>query len=364
MASFRVHRLLEADIPEVAAFLEAQIAAAGPTQESAAAPARERIRESLAWHLRNPARPESTALGQILRGEGGAVGGTNLQLPQRFAYGTRIVSGLCSSALFASDEARHEVRAPAAMFLDFLRAPGYDFKFATSSNPLSGTIWRGIGGIAIERSGLQHLFVLRVGPLAEEFARRARLGAGLARAAGTIASLAQPLVGRRDRSRLAATPCADWEKLAALGEACRDPEWVTGLRDAPYLAWRYAEIPGPVRPVCHLLSDQGREVGWFALLASRRGRAGRIRGQQLVDLVWRRDQVSVEEALRAVLAVCRADSDLLVVHGRARLGDAPERLGARRLLSEPTHYLRLDPRAPIAPPERFDLAPGDGDAAM
>jgi len=364
MASFRVHRLLEADIPEVAAFLETQIAAAGPTPESAAAPSRDRIRESLAWHLRNPARPAEAALGQILRGEGGAVGGTNLQLPQRFAYGARIVNGLCSSALFASEEARREVRGPAAMFLDYQRTPGYDFKFATSSNPISGTIWRGIGGIAIERSGLQHLFVLRVGPLAEEFAWRARLGGGLARAARAMASLAQPLVARRDRSRLAATPCTDWEKLAAVSQACRDPEWLTGLRDAAYLAWRYAEIPGPDRPVSYLLRDQGREVGWFARLASRRGRQGRIRAQRLVDLVWRRDEVSPEEALRAVLAVCRADSDLLVVHGRTRLGDAPERLGARRLLSEPTGFLRLDPRAEITPPERFDFTPADGDAAM
>src|SRR5262249_37493593 len=158
------------------------------------------------------------------------------------------------------------------------------------------------------------------------------------------ASLAQPFVARRDRSRLAATPCADWEKLAALSAACRDPEWLTGLRDAPYLAWRYAEIPGPDRPVSYLLSSEGREVGWFALLASRRGRQAKVRAQRIVDLVWRREEASPEEALRAVLAVCRADSDLLVVHGRTRLGDAPERLGARRLLSEPTCYLRLDPR--------------------
>src|SRR5262245_58346312 len=230
MASFRVHRLLEADISEVAAFLETQIAAsAGPAPQSTAAPSRDRIRESLAWHLRNPARGEATALGQILRGADGAVGGTNLQLPQRFAYGARVVNGLCSSALFASEEARRDVRGPAAMFLDFQRTPGYDFKFATSSNSISGTIWRGVGGTAIERSELQHLFVLRVAPLAEEFARRARLGGGLARAAGALASLAQPLVARRDRSRLAATPCADWEKLAALSAACRDPEWLTGL---------------------------------------------------------------------------------------------------------------------------------------
>jgi hypothetical protein len=143
-----------------------------------------------------------------------------------------------------------------------------------------------------------------------------------------------------------------------VGEACRDPVWITGIRDAPYLAWRYGEIPNPVRPGFHLLRDQGREVGWFALLASRRGREGRIRAQLLVDLVWQRDQVSPEDALRAVLGVCRGESDLLVVHGRARLGNAPERLGARaRHLREPTTFVRLDPRAGIGSPERFDLAP-------
>lgn len=365
MTSFRVHPLLETDIPEAAAFLEARIGESAGGTETTVAPSQDRLRASLAWHLRNPARPHETPLGQVLRDADGTVAGTHLQLPERFGYGTRAVNGLCSSALFASDDARREVRGPAAMFLDFLRTPGYEFKFATSCNPFSGAAWRGMGGTAMARAGIELLFALRVGPLAEEYARRARLGGGLARAAGALASLAQPLVARRDRPRLAAAPCADWERLAAVSEACRDPDWITGLRDAPYLAWRYGEIPNPVRPDFHLLCEGGREVGWFARLASRRGHRGRIRTQMLVDLVWQRDRVRPEDALRAVLGVCRADSDLLVVRGRARLGDAPERLGARqRLLPEPTTYVRLDPKAALAPPERFDLTPGDGDAAM
>ena len=111
MADIRVCTLREADLGDAAAYLaglrRADAQPSGPPFDLAAETAR--IHDRLLWQLvRNPARLADTAFGHCLRDPEGAVVGTHLAIPQRFALGARRLVGLLSADLRAAPQAaRH-----------------------------------------------------------------------------------------------------------------------------------------------------------------------------------------------------------------------------------------------------------------
>jgi hypothetical protein len=201
--------------------------------------------------------------------------------------------------------------------------------------------------------------------LVEEIVLRGRAGSVLARTAGALASLAQPILDARRKVDSAETvPCTDWDRLARLSEECRDPRRITSVRSAEYLRWRYGECPGRDRIDVRMVTSGGRDLGWFALFASSGGRRGQIRSCALMDLVWRCEHWDAARALRVVLAGCRQKFDLLTIRPRPLLGDAPLSLGARaRRLETPTTYVHGKLGSPAEVADLFDFAGSDGDAA-
>jgi hypothetical protein len=366
MSVYRVHPLREAEVAEAAAFLEVMDRAdANLAPNVQATPGAMSRRAALEWHLRNPARAPGAEIGHLLRDERGQVVGTHLCLPQRFAWEARTLVGSCSATFFAAPSARRDGPGPSALFLEYLRLRGFDFRFATTCNLNSGAFWERLRATRIPRSEIEYDLPVRLGPLVEEIVLRGRAGSVLARTAGALASLAQPILDSRRKVDSAETvACTDWDRLARLSAECRDPLRITSVRSAEYLRWRYGEYPGRDRIDVRLMTSGARDVGWFALFASSGGRRGQIRSCALMDLVWRREHWDAARALRVVLAGCRQKFDLLTIRPRSLLGDAPLSLGARaRRLETPTTYVHGKLGSPAEAADLFDFAGSDGDAA-
>ena len=356
----------EAMVPHVAAFLEAMPWLEGGPQPLPQVPRAEvSALALLEWFLRNPAQPPDRAIGHVMTDGDGRISGSHLCIAQRFAWGERRIRGSGSASFFASPGARRDGPGPAALFLEYLRLPGYDFRFSTTCNLDSGAFWVRLRAAPIRGSELEYLFPLRIAPLLEEVLVRKNAGRVPARMGGALASLGQPALDRKNRrAPFTIAPCTDWERLASLSEVCRDRERITSSRDSAYLAWRYGDCPGPSRVRVFRILERGNDVGWFALLEGRRGHGCRIRSAMLVDLVWPAQRGDVREALQTVIAASSPLFDVLSVRPRLGLGDAPLSLGARsRPLPGPTTYVYGRPDSPARHAERFDFVLADSDSA-
>jgi hypothetical protein len=357
MAAFRTFPILESDLSEVSTFLgrsmNAMVAATRVDAIAGEQAARSSTwQDDLLWLVDNPARREDILLGEILRSEDGTLAGMILTIPWVYRLGDRRLLGLAAGNFFVDAEARMQ---GFFLFRRYLAARGVDFWYASSCNQQSGLLWAKSGGVQVENSDLEYLFIYQMGPLLEEAALRRRVPrrlAGSLRWAGPLAGLAA--APRRPKTSLSSETCEDWDRLEALAERCRDPERLTCDRSAAYLRWKYgrATEAGPGSgPEVHRFSDGLGHEGWFSLGYSTRGQFEQIRGASLLDAVWPTGHVDFSEVLAKIIEVAASKADVLSIRDRSAFGLRDGYSGLRlRKLPAPEAFL-------IAPaPKAVELA--------
>jgi hypothetical protein len=368
MADIRVCTLGEADLGDAAAYLAglrgAEAEPAAPPSDLAAETAR--IHDRLRWQLvRNPARLADTAFGHCLRDAEGAVVGTHLAIPQRFALGARRLVGLLSADLRAAPQA---ARHSSGMFLAYLRLRGGDFHYATTANRNAGAFWEQRKAPPAPGSDHEFVLVLRPGPVLEELALRRGVPAAAARAAraagpllGAALAAARAFAGRGAASRPSVRAADDFDELAALAERHRPEGALTNERSAAHLRWRYGECPGSERNRLLRIDDAVGNRAWAALQRNLAGSARQVRDVRLLDLV-RPEALDADGVLGALVDEARRDGDMLRIQGGALPGELLLRRGFRlRRFDGPTSYVAgVDSDGvPLGPRARF--CAGDSD---
>jgi hypothetical protein len=249
--------------------------------------------------------------GFVLRDAAGAMVGSLLLYPWRYAAGEERLLGLGSGAFFVDPAHR---TGGFFLFRKYLAARGPDFFWGNSCNPSSAALWRMLKGRALPGSELEHLIVLRPGPILEELLLRKQAPGPVARLAGAVAAGARPLFHRR-RSTGDARPERDYQRLAEVAARHRPPRLITTERSPAYLEWRYGgeERDGEL----YRFDAPGGGEGWFSVAMQRRGRREQIRGARLLDAVWPRQAIGLDEVVRSALHVIEGRADVLSIRPRA-----------------------------------------------
>ena len=239
-----------------------------------------------------------------------------------------------------------------------------DILFATTCNSNSAPLWQKLGGQCVPDSAFEYLLPLRLAPIVEDVARRRDWPGpviALARLGGMILS---PFgsAKRRGVSGIRFQETRDWDLLARVSEACRDPTVLSIERSPQYLRWRFARTPA--RALTDLLFftlPNGRE-GWCAIQRSLRGRRGQIRTATLLDLVWPRGEFDVKEFLEGLAAYHDAHCDMIALQGPCGLWSA-QRIARlrRRDLETPRAWFKVLSKT-IPTVALTELYPADGDS--
>ncbi len=235
MAGYHFRAIEEPDLPEVGVFLEQQQEITSRDDPTQARPSTHDLR----WLLVNPDRRDGIPLGETIREEDGKIAGMILSLPRMYRLGAKWLLGLAAGDFYVDASVRMQ---GFFMLRRFLATPGVEFCYANSCNRQSAPLWAKCGGVQVPESDVEYLFPFNLGPIAEELVIRKewpKAVRGVVRAVGPLASL----VGapRIPANRFALEPCVDAERLAAIAERNRNPEFLQpeALRPLPPVVLRF-----------------------------------------------------------------------------------------------------------------------------
>ncbi len=340
MAGYQIGPFDERSVAEIAAFLIQSLEQAANAQTFSDGDERPPLASSgsahdYRWLLDedNPARSAGIPAGEVIRSVQGRVVGMIGYRPVFFRLGDRHLLGLGAHNFFVDPAARMQ---GFILFRRYLNNPKADFCYSTTCSPNVGPLWSKCGAAELPRSDSEFLLVLRHGPVLQEMAIRR----GVGRALAATLLLAGPLVDLamgpyRHRSTLKLEWCDDWERLAALADQNRDLSRLTPERSVAVLRHRYATMAQNSRSADSLegayrfTASPGRE-GWLAVTVTPRGRTGRMRSLNLVDVVWTRGSVEFSDILLALVELAGSRSDFLSIRDRSAWGLRHGLLGLRR----------------------------------
>ena len=341
MAGYVFKPIVEADLPDVAAFLFEQREITSRTDWTQPLPCDDDLR----WLLHNPHLRPDLNHGETLRSSEGKILGMILAVPRMYQLGEERLLGLAAGNFYVDASVRMQ---GFFMLRRFLGSQGVEFVYANSCNRQSAPLWAKCGAVLVPESDVEYLFPFNLGPIAEELAIRKEWPTAVHRVLRTIGPLASLVAAPRcpvNRFRLES--CIDVDRLAAIAERNRDRQWLQPERSVPYLRWCYGPVldsagtEGPADNAIYRFADQEGLEGWFALTFARRGRNQQIRSARLVDVVWPTQRLSFADVLPAVIAAARPRSDMLSIRGRVGLGlqDGAIRGLRRRPLLAPEGFL-------------------------
>jgi hypothetical protein len=309
----------------------------------------------------NAARDEGIPCGEIIRNDQGSVVGMICYHPVFYRFGDRRLLGLGAHNFFVDPTARMQ---GFILFRRYLNHPRADFCFSTTCNANSGPLWTKCGAVPVPDSDAEYLLVFRTGPVLQEAAMSKRVPKTLASALGLIGPLAD-LVMRTGKTvrRIAVERCEDWDRLAAIADQNRDPSRLTPDRVANEMKRKYEPIirggvaTGKVDGTYRFSDKSGRE-GWFSVREKSRGALGQIRSVNLLDVIWPRTLMKVEDVLYAIIQVVAPHADLLSIRDRIALGLRSGLVGfRRRQLVVPEAFLFTQKRSELpAPPELVQIS--------
>jgi hypothetical protein len=364
MAGHIIQGIDEANLPEVSQFLmrtfELPDSSTGPSQgdgEPRVGPVESA--GDYRWLLDggNPARDEGIPCGEIIRNDQGSVVGMLCYVPRFFRFEDRRLLGLGAHNFYVDSSARMQ---GFFLFRRYLNHPRADFCFSTTCNAISGPLWIKCGAVQVPESDAEYLLVIRSSPVFEEVAINKRVPKTLASTVGLIGSLAD-LVSRRGRTarRVAVERCEDWDRLAAVADQYRDPSRLTPDRSIAELKRKYQGMirsgaaAGKVDGTYRFRDRSGLE-GWFSVQERSRGRSGRIRGVNLLDVLWPRTLMKVEDVLHAIIEVVSPHADLLSIRDRIAMGLRPGLAGfRRRRLAVPEAFFFAQKRSDLPAPSEL-----------
>jgi hypothetical protein len=338
MAGFEFKRIVEEDLPQVAAFLRQQQEMTSREDQTQARPSGDDLR----WMMKNPDLQPDHPLGLSLWSGEGKLAGMILSVPRLYRLGERRLLGLAAGDFFVESTARLQ---GFFMLRRFLGLAGADFWYANSCNRQSGPLWAKCGAAMVPESDVEYLLPIRVGPIAQELAIRKgwpRAVGSMLNALGPAASL---VLGRwASTCRMDVEYCVDLEHLASIAERNRNPEYLQPDRSVAYLEWVYGSLPptpsGEQLQQIFTFRDATGLEGWFSIQFDRRGGLGQIRTARLVDVVWSPARMGFTDVIAAIVKMTESRCDLLSIRGRVGLGLAGGMSGLkRRTLLAPEGYL-------------------------
>lgn len=324
------------------------------------------LERRLVWLLlENPAADHQSHLGWCVRDDAGRIRGLNLRFPGIFLAGDKRVRGLGSGGFFVEPEAR---TLGFYLFKKYLGSRDYSFFFATTCNARSAVLWEKLGGSAVPNSDVEYVLPLRLDILLPE-ALAARTSKGsvqkLARVCGQWADSVRRLFERRPSRGLSIEPCQDWQKLSELFHRHRRKEWATTDRSPEYLEWRYGRNSEPCPSGAYLVRNARGQEGWFALGTVVRGHQRHIQGLIVLDEVWPRENLGLQEVLPSVRGLFDGKADAIFLRPRAghEYGNGSPWM-VRRKWAVPSAFFIAGEGNGFGDACRLDLACADGDTAL
>jgi hypothetical protein len=289
--------LQPADCAEIAGFFAAQ------TGDSPS-----NVLERLEWLTRNPGMRDDVPFGWGVRTGSGDLAGAMLCIPYRFVVRGRIEWFLMSSGFYVDAAARG---AGIQIFLRYRSLADRFVLYTTTANEQAAALWQATGATPIPKTEYELVRPLRWARTVEE-ALSTHVGRTAARiAASAIGPIDVVRLHRRRPTECTLKLVERLEDAVATAGALDDAP--TLVRDAPFLRWRYVEIPQFSAGVYRVGRPDQSTDAFVALTGAARGSRFQLRCTYVAD-VWGDVSPSLfRGVLEAVAEQQLATTDLLVI---------------------------------------------------
>jgi hypothetical protein len=341
--------LAESDLLEISGFIAAESGRARPEVEA-----------HLRWFLlQNPARTQESPLGFGLRAEDGQLVGCLLCHPQTFCFQHQRIPVMGSSCFYVNRAYRG---SGALIFLKYSRLTDRWPLFGNSANAEAASLWKGRGATPIPNSDRELIGVMKWSPVLEDVIYKK---VGRPAAPRFTGSLASSVVSPLRRLKLEGGEAAALSALSSADQVVEldvfdSPQYLTAMRDVPYLRWRY--FSGRDRSVAVFAFRKGNQRPVLVAVNQRpRGYRGQIDALYVLDLYPPTQPETILQIVSALSEQYRGKVDVIVL----RCLDASQQSVLRkagfleRNFDAPNGWF-LDKRN-LLPTREWYLVPGDGD---
>ena len=342
--------LAETDLSEVSGFIARE---SGREQSQ--------VEAHLRWFLlENPARDSGSPLGFGLRSEKGDLVGCLLCSPQKFRFQQQQVPVMGSSCFYVNEAYRG---SGALIFLKYSRLSDRWPLFGNSANAEAATLWKGRGAAPIPNSDRELIGVLQWSPVVEDLIYKK---VGRSAAPRLTASLTSGMVSSFRRLKLPESDSADLHRLGSADHAAQlcdaeSPAFLTAVRDASYLRWRYFSERDATAAVFAFRAGQLERPVLVTVNQRPRGYRGQINALYVLDIYPQAPAELLLQIASALGAHYHGKVDVIVL----RCLDPAQRDAAcktgfiERRFDAPNGWF-LDKRG-LLPTRDWHTVPADGD---
>lgn len=344
MAGFEIVPLASGRLAESLEFIHREV-----TRSPQFVPAESSIGciESEHWaRLRAQWLSQGKPLGILLVDGNAQIAGCMLYHHFEFRQGDRILKALGSGAFYVSPQATlHGF----FMFRKYLKEPGYDFYYCTTSNAQSGALWARCGGIPLPLSREEWVRLCAPGSSMMEVALRRKLPGCLCQAFGLLSMVATPFFRVAPRNTgLDVEPCHDFDRLASIANRCLEPGLIAPDYSAEGLRTTYAGRIGENKGEIFRFRDALGAEGWFSISLYPRGSRLQIRSATLLDLVWPRNRIGFDTILQMIETLLAPQVDVIQIRPRPGYSFPRSIRWQRRIFPEFTSFI-VSGSSPVAP---------------